>query len=75
MKPTRLFDGSGASAAAVVDDLLGHLGIVTRVPPGVRQKLIDYFGGATNFTDTTVIERKVRGALALMLELPEFHIH
>jgi len=75
VKPTRLFDGSGASAAAVVDDLLGHLGIVTRVPPGVRQKLIDYFGGATNFTDTTVIERKVRGAIALMLELPEFHIH
>ncbi|TMA55918.1 MAG: DUF1800 domain-containing protein [Deltaproteobacteria bacterium] len=75
LKPTRLFDPSGTSAAAVVDSLLGHLGIASRVPAGVRQGLIDYFGGATNFTDTTVVEKKVRGAIALMLELPEFHIH
>src|SRR2546426_953670 len=75
LKPTRLFDPTGSSAGAVVDSLLGHLGIASRVPSGVHQKLIDYFGGATNFTDPTVVEKKVRGAIALMLELPEFHIH
>src|SRR5437870_2997178 len=32
LKPTRLFDPSGTSAAAVVDSLLGHLGIASRVP-------------------------------------------
>ena len=45
------------------------------MPAGARQALIDYFEGATNFYDPTVVEKKVRGAIALMLDLPEFQIH
>jgi hypothetical protein len=45
------------------------------VPAGARQALIDYFEGATSFTDPTVIEKKVRGAVALVLALPEAHLH
>ena len=75
MSPTRLFDRSATSADQVVDELLATLGIAAQVPPDARQALIDYFGGATNFYDPTVIEQKVRGAIALMLDLPEFQIH
>ena len=52
-----------------------RLGIASRVPTSVRQELIAYFGGATNFNDDTVLEKKVRGAIALMLDLPEFQVH
>jgi hypothetical protein len=41
----------------------------------VRATLVDYFEGATDFRDPEVLERKVRGAVVLMLGLPEFHIH
>ena len=75
MSPTRLFDRSATDAGQVVDELLGKLGIAAQVPPDARQALVDYFEGATNFFDTTVIEKKVRGAIALMLDLPEFQIH
>ncbi len=75
LSPTRLFDRSATSADQVVDELLVALGIAAYVPPDVRQALIDYFGGATNFYDPTVVEQKVRGAIALMLDLPEFQIH
>jgi uncharacterized protein (DUF1800 family) len=75
MSPTRLFDRSATTADAVVDELLGKLGIAAQVPADARQALIDYFGGATNFYDPTVVEQKVRGAIALMLDLPEFQVH
>jgi uncharacterized protein (DUF1800 family) len=75
MSPARLFDRSAITAGAVVDDLLSKLGIAAQVPPDARQALVDYFEGATNFYDPTVIEKKVRGAIALMLDLPEFQIH
>ena len=73
--PTKVMSAAATSAAVVVDGLLGRLGIASRVPAGSRQALIDYFGGATNFADPTVIEKKVRGAIYLMLTLPESHIH
>jgi uncharacterized protein (DUF1800 family) len=75
LTPTKLFPTTATTAAEVVDALLGHLGIAARVPPGARQVLIDYFGAAPNFTDPTVIEKKVRGAIALMLALPECSVH
>jgi uncharacterized protein (DUF1800 family) len=75
MSPTRLFDRSATSAGAVVTELLGKLGIAAQVPPDARQALVDYFAGATNFYDQTVVEQKVRGVIALMLDLPEFQIH
>jgi uncharacterized protein (DUF1800 family) len=75
MSPTRLFDRSATSADQVVDELLAKLQIAAYVPADARQALIDYFGGATNFYDPTVVEQKVRGAIALMLDLPEFQIH
>jgi uncharacterized protein (DUF1800 family) len=75
MSPTRLFDRSATSADAVVDELLGKLGIAPQVPADARQALIDYFEGATNFYDQTVVEKKVRSAIALMLDLPEFQVH
>jgi uncharacterized protein (DUF1800 family) len=75
LRPNKLFLPTVTSAAQVVDVLLGRLGIAARVPAAVRQTLIDYFGGATNFTDPTVLEKKVRGVVALMLALPESHVH
>lgn len=75
LSPTKLFDRSATSAGPVVDELLGKLGIAAQVPPDARQALVDYFEGATNFYDQTVVEKKVRGAIALMLDLPEFQIH
>jgi uncharacterized protein (DUF1800 family) len=73
--PTRLIDTQANNAGPVVDELLARLGVATRVPAGARQALIDYFQGATSFTDPTVLEKKVRGAVALVLALPEAHIH
>ncbi len=75
LSPTRLFDRSATSAESVVDELLGKLGIAAQVPTDARQALVDYFAGATNFFDTTVVEQKVRSAIALMLDLPEFQVH
>ena len=75
LSPTRLFDRSATTAGQVVDGLLAALGIAAQVPSDARQVLIDYFGGATNFYDPMVIEQKVRGAIALMLDLPEFQVH
>jgi hypothetical protein len=73
--PTKLFSVASTSAGEVVDSLLAKLRLSASVPSGVRQELVDYFEGATNFTDPAVIERKVRGAIYLMLTLPEFHVH
>ena len=75
LSPTKLFDPASTDAAQVVDALLGHLHVATRVPAGTRQALIDYFGGATSFTDPAVVEKKVRGAVALMLALPHMQTH
>jgi uncharacterized protein (DUF1800 family) len=73
--PTRLIDTHASDAGPVVDALLARLGIASRVPEGVRQALVAYFEGATSFTDPIVIEKKVRGAVALVLSLPEANIH
>jgi uncharacterized protein (DUF1800 family) len=75
LSPTRLFDRSATDAGVVVDALLGMLGIAAQVPTEARQALVDYFEGATDFYDQTVVETKVRGAIALMLDLPEFQVH
>ncbi|HEV7731458.1 MAG TPA: DUF1800 domain-containing protein [Candidatus Binatia bacterium] len=75
LTPKKVIDSRLTSAAAVTDQLLGRLGIASHVPADARQALIDYFGGATNFNDSTVLEKKVRGAIVLMLALPEFQIH
>lgn len=78
MKPTQIFDDDATSADQVVDELLSVFGIASRVPAGARQALIDYLNDPappTSFSDATVIERKVRGVISLILQLPEFHIH
>ena len=78
LKPQQIFDDDATSAAEVVDDLLGVFGIATRVPAGARQALVDYLNDPApppSFSDATVIEKKVRGLIALILQLPEFHIH
>jgi uncharacterized protein (DUF1800 family) len=73
--PQRVIDTTATDAGAVVDALLDRLGVSAHVPAGVRATLVDYFEGATDFRDPEVLERKVRGAVVLMLGLPEFHIH
>ena len=78
MKPTQIFDDDATSADQVVDELLGVFGIASRVPAGARQALIDYLNDPAppaSFSDPAVIEKKVRGVIALILQLPEFHIH
>jgi hypothetical protein len=59
----------------VVDGLLNRLGIASRVPPEVRQKIVDYVAAGNDFTNPAVMDAKVRGAVALILALPEASIH
>jgi uncharacterized protein (DUF1800 family) len=76
IRPEKLIDPSATTSGPVVDGLLARLGISANVPAGARQALIDYLGpGAIDLTDATVVEKKVRGVIVLMLTLPEFHIH
>jgi uncharacterized protein (DUF1800 family) len=75
LTPKKVINPRATSAAEVTDELLGKLGIASRVPADARQAIVDYFEGATNFLDEEVLERKVRGAVVLALGLPEFHIH
>jgi hypothetical protein len=73
----KLFDDDG-SVADAVDGLLARLGIAGSVPAATRQALIDYMNdtpGTVDLQDDAYVETKVRGVLALMLELPEFNIH
>lgn len=73
--PAKVIDRRLVSASDVVDQLLDKLGVSAHVPAGARQALVDYFEGATNFFDLDTLERKVRGAVAIALSLPEFQIH
>jgi uncharacterized protein (DUF1800 family) len=74
---SKLFDDDG-TVDGVVDGLLARLGVADRVPAAARQALIDYMNdtpGSVDLSDETYVETKVRGVLALMLELPEFNVH
>lgn len=78
----RLFDEDAPSVDAVVDDLLGRLGIPAApagpTPPATRQALIDYMNDwptAPDLHDLSYQETKVRGLIALLLELPESNVH
>lgn len=78
LNPKQVFDDDASDASQVVDELLGKLGIAARVPAGARQALIDYLDDPVpipDFSDATVIEKKVRGVISIMLQLPESHIH
>ena len=73
----KLFDEDG-TVEGVVDGLLARLGIADYVPAAARQALVDYmndYPGTVSLADETYVETKVRGVIALMLELPEFNIH
>jgi hypothetical protein len=70
---SRLVDRDATTSAQVIDDLLARLRLT--VPAGVRTELIAYLGAFATPDLDTWIERKVRGAIMLMLALPEAHIH
>ncbi|MEO2169611.1 MAG: DUF1800 domain-containing protein [bacterium] len=73
--PKKLVPKGATTADEVVDALLARLQIQQAVPTDARQALVDYFEGMTDFNDTTVLEKKIRGAIALALQYPEFNIH
>jgi uncharacterized protein (DUF1800 family) len=75
MTPTKVIDRTSTDAADVADQILAKLAVTQHVPAGARQALVDYFEGATNFFDPTVLEEKVRGAVMLALSFPEFQVH
>jgi hypothetical protein len=75
LTPTKVIDRNSVDAADVADQILAKLAVTQYVTPGARQALIDYFEGATNFLDPTVLEQKVRGAVMLALSFPEFQVH
>jgi uncharacterized protein (DUF1800 family) len=75
MTPTKIIDRNSVDAGDVTDQILTKLGVTAHVPAAARQAIVDYFEGATNFLDPTVIEQKVRGAVMLALSLPEFQVH
>ena len=73
--PKKLVPKGADNATVVVDALLDRLQVEQAIPATARQALIDYFEGATDFSDHETLEKKVRGAVALILQLPEFQIH
>ena len=75
----KLYD-SDATIPETVDGLLARLGIQDYVPDGTRTALIAYMNnwdgpGEASLENDDYVETKVRGVIALMLELPEFNIH
>ena len=66
---------NATTAREVVDGILPRLQIQNSIPSDARQALIDYFDGETDFKDPIVLETKVRGAVALALQLPEVQVH
>ncbi|MDG2308728.1 MAG: DUF1800 domain-containing protein [Candidatus Binatia bacterium] len=75
LKPSKIIPKDATTIEEVVDEILSRLGIAGKTPTGTRAALIDYFEGETNFEDETVVETKVRGAIALALQIPESNIH
>ena len=73
--PKKLVPKNATTASEVVDGILHRLQIQDSIPSDARQVLIDYFDGETDFKDPVVLETKVRGAVALALQLPEVHVH
>ncbi|MBM4265404.1 MAG: DUF1800 domain-containing protein [Deltaproteobacteria bacterium] len=75
LKPEKLIPKGAVGEDEVVDEILARLGIAAKTPSGTRQALIDYFEGMNDFEDEEVLEKKVRGAVALALQIPEASIH
>ncbi len=75
LKPSKIIPKNATTEAEVVDEILSRLGIAGTTPNGTRQALIDYFEGQTNFELESTVETKVRGAIALALQIPESNIH
>ncbi len=75
LKPSKIIPKGATTEVEVVDEILKRLGIAAKTPALTRQALIDYFEGETNFDDDTVVDTKVRGAIALALQIPEANIH
>jgi uncharacterized protein (DUF1800 family) len=73
--PKKLVPKNATTASEVVDGILHRLQIQNSIPSDARQALIDYFDGETDFKDPIVLETKVRGAVALALQLPEVQVH
>lgn len=74
LKPTKIIPKDATEPAHVVDEILTRLGTADSTPAGARQALIDYFGGLNDWDDPYVVETKVRGAIALALQLPEVNL-
>lgn len=75
LKPSKLVPKDATTEADVVDEILGRLGLADHTSAATRDALIAYFEGQTNFDDDAVLDTKVRGAIALALQLPQANIH
>lgn len=75
LKPSKIIPKNASTADEIVDEILDRLGVANITPTGTRTALIDYFEGETDFESETVVETKVRGVIALALQIPEAHIH
>jgi len=73
--PKKLVPKTATSAAEVVDAILKRLQIQHAVPADARAALITYLDGETDFRDPVVLDTKVRGAVALILQMPEVQVH
>ena len=73
--PKKLVPKTATSAAEVVDAILKRLQIQNAVPVDARTALIDYLDDETDFRDPVVLDTKVRGAVALILQMPEVQVH
>ena len=73
--PKKIVPKTATTATEVVDAILKRLQIQHAVPTEARTALIDYFEGETDFRDPVVLDTKVRGAVTLILQMPEVQIH
>jgi len=72
VKPKKLLKGAPLTTGDLVDSMLADFGVT--VPDVTRQSLIDYLDGGAALDDEDWMETKFRGALLLLLTLPEFQV-
>lgn len=79
-RPKKLMDLDLTDPAEIVDAVTGVLGVTDRISPTERAILIDYLTdeGATaslDLQDEDVVERKLAGLFAVVMQSPAYQLH
>ncbi len=79
-RPTKLMDLDLTDPAEIVDAVTGVLGVTDRLSPTERTILIDYLTdegaqATINLQDEDVVERKLAGLFAVVMQSPAYQLH